>query len=35
MIKFADTAADVYARTGNAAALAAAVHAANLIPREA
>jgi len=35
VIKFADTAADVYARTGSAAALAAAVHAANLIPREA
>jgi hypothetical protein len=35
VIKFADTAADVHARTGNAAALAAAVHAANLIPREA
>jgi hypothetical protein len=35
VIKFADTAADVHARTGNAAALAAAVHAATLIPREA
>ena len=35
VIKFADTAADVHARTGNAAALAAAVHAVNLIPREA
>ena len=35
MIKFADTAADVYARTGDTAALAAAVHAATLIPREA
>jgi hypothetical protein len=33
VIKFADTAADVHARTGNAAALAAAVHAAELIPR--
>lgn len=35
VIKFADTAADVHARTGNPAALAAAAHAANLIPREA
>jgi len=35
VIKFADTAADVHARTSNPAALAAAVHAANLIPREA
>jgi hypothetical protein len=35
VIKFADTAADVHARTGTAAALAAAVHAAALIPREA
>jgi hypothetical protein len=35
VIKFADTAADVHARTGNAAALAAAIHAATLIPREA
>ena len=35
VIKFADTAAEVHARTGNAAALAAAVHAAELIPREA
>jgi len=33
VIKFADTAADVYARTGNPAALAAAVRAAELIPR--
>ncbi len=31
MIKFADTAADVYARTGNADALAAAIRAADLI----
>ena len=35
VIKFADTAADVHARTGNPAALAAAVHAATLIPRPA
>jgi hypothetical protein len=35
VIKFADTAADVHARTGNPAALAAAVHAAELIPRPA
>jgi hypothetical protein len=35
VIKFADTAADVQARTGNPAALAAAVHAAGLIPRPA
>jgi len=35
VIKFADTAADVHARTGNAAALAAAVHAAKLTPRQA
>lgn len=35
VIKFADTAADVHARTGNPAALAAAVHAARLIPRPA
>ena len=33
VIKFADTAADVYARTGNADALAAAVRAAELIER--
>ena len=33
VIKFADTAADVYARTGNADALAAAVRAAQLIAR--
>ena len=33
MIKFADTAADVYARTGDRAALAAAVRAAQLIDR--
>ena len=33
VIKFADTAADVYARTGNAGALAAAVHATQLIER--
>jgi hypothetical protein len=32
VIKFADTAADVHARTGSAAALAAAVRAAELIP---
>ena len=32
-IKFADTAADVYARTGNADALAAAIRAADLIER--
>jgi Questin oxidase-like len=34
VIKFADTAAEVHARTGNAAALAAAVLATTLIPRE-
>jgi hypothetical protein len=33
VIKFADTAADVHARTGRAAALAAAAHAVKLIPR--
>jgi hypothetical protein len=33
VIKFADTAAEVHARTGDPAALAAAVHAAELIPR--
>jgi hypothetical protein len=33
VIKFADTAADVYARTGNADALAAAIRAADLIER--
>jgi hypothetical protein len=33
VIKFADTAADVYARTGNASALAAAIRAAQLISR--
>ena len=33
-IKFADTAAEVHARTGDPAALAATVHAAALIPRE-
>ena len=33
VIKFADTAADVYARTGNTRALAAAVRAAQLIGR--
>jgi hypothetical protein len=33
VIKFADTAADVHARTGSPAALAAAVHATALIPR--
>jgi hypothetical protein len=33
VIKFADTAADVYARTGNTSALAAAVRAAQLISR--
>jgi hypothetical protein len=33
VIKFADTAADVHARTGDAAALAAAIHAAELVPR--
>jgi hypothetical protein len=33
VIKFADTAADVYARSGNAAALAAAVRATELIDR--
>ena len=32
-IKFADTAADVYGRTGNPAAIAAAVRAVELIPR--
>jgi hypothetical protein len=35
VIKFADTAADVYARTGDPAALAAALHAIELIPRPA
>jgi hypothetical protein len=35
VIKFADTAADVYARTGDPAALAAAVRAVELIPRSA
>jgi hypothetical protein len=35
VIKFADTAADVHARTGNAAALAAVVHAVTHVPREA
>jgi hypothetical protein len=35
VIKFADTAADVHARTGNPAALAAAVRATELIPRPA
>ncbi len=34
VIKFADTAADVYARTGRAAALAAAIRAAELVPRK-
>ena len=33
VIKFADTAADVYARTGNPDALAAAIRAADLIER--
>jgi hypothetical protein len=33
VIKFADTAAEVHARTGDPAALAAAVHAAGLVPR--
>jgi hypothetical protein len=33
VIKFADTAAEVYARTANADALAAAVRAADLIER--
>lgn len=33
VIKFADTAADVYARTGNADALAAAARATSLIER--
>jgi hypothetical protein len=33
VIKFADTAADVYARTGNADALAAAVRATQLVSR--
>ena len=32
-IKFADTAADVYERTGNPGAIAAAVRAVELIPR--
>ena len=32
VIKFTDTAAEVYARTGNADALAAALHAGTLIP---
>jgi hypothetical protein len=32
VIKFTDTVADVYARTGNPASLAAAIHAVNLIP---
>jgi hypothetical protein len=32
VIKFADTAADVHARTGRAAALAAAIRAAELVP---
>ena len=35
VIKFADTAAEVYARTGNPVALAAAIHAVELIPRPA
>jgi hypothetical protein len=35
VIKFADTAAEVHARTGNPAALAAAVRAVELIPRPA
>jgi hypothetical protein len=35
VIKFADTAADVYARTGNPAALAAVIHAVQLVPRPA
>jgi hypothetical protein len=34
VIKFADTAADVYARTGNPAALAAAIRAVRLVPRD-
>jgi hypothetical protein len=34
VIKFADTAADVYARTGRPTALAAAIRAAELIPRK-
>jgi hypothetical protein len=34
VIKFADTAAEVHARTGDPAALAAAVYATDLIPRE-
>jgi hypothetical protein len=34
VIKFADTAADVHARTGRAAALAAAIRAAELVPRK-
>jgi hypothetical protein len=34
VIKFADTAAEVYARTGRAAALAAAIRAADLVPRK-
>jgi hypothetical protein len=33
VIKFADTAADVYARTGNPGALAAAIRATRLIGR--
>ena len=33
MIKFADAAVDVHARTGDPAALAAAVHAIELTPR--
>ena len=33
VIKFADTAADVYARTGNPGALAAAIRATQLIDR--
>jgi hypothetical protein len=33
VIKFADTAADVYARTGNSDALVAALRAADLIER--
>ena len=32
MIKFADTAVDVHARTGRPAALAAAIRAAELVP---
>ena len=34
VIKFADTAADVHARTGRPAALAAAIRAAELVPRK-